>query len=458
MDVNVKNVRLDEKQQAAVDLCLKVTSRLVGVSGPAGSGKTTIIRMVHEHFAARGKLVVLAAPTGKAARRIKEATGIDAITLHKLLEYNRPGARDEKTGEPLDPTMPKRRPGNPLAQDVIIIDEYAMVNYELHNNLLAAMRGGSIVRMFGDINQLAPIEQHKLKTVDNKPMPSPFEKILSGFPNAILDKVYRQGDGSQVLLAADGIRKGHAPPLNRDCAGEFFAAVTDKPLDVLRKHVETSLSHGVSYRDIKNQIITTQKTTWVGTAALNGFLRNILNPHPEQQLSLERHKWDKNPCVVGLGDKVVCTQNTYDMRNYFERFEDWKDDLTPKMESFIPCPPTKQMLNGETGTILFIYPDGGLEIDFGDRICEVPAYYEELWAKEQRVIRVSPLRDIDLAYALTTHKCQGSEFEQVCYVMNKSTMFTQSRRNFYTGVTRAAKRAFVITDQRSLRASLWKVI
>src|SRR5690606_9833351 len=130
----------------------------------------------------------------------------------------------------------------------------------------------------------------------------------------------------------------------------------------------------------------------------------------------------------------------------------------PIMNSYIPCPPTKQMLNGETGIVTQIYPDGGLDIDFGDRICEVPVVYQEYWSQKDTVIDVSPMRDIDLAFALTTHKCQGSEFQQICYVLNKSALFVQSRQNFYTAITRARKRAFVLADQRSIQTSVFKVI
>ena len=458
MEIDVKDeIILDADQQKAIDLCSDLSVRLVAVSGAAGSGKTTIIRQIYNFYKERYISVVLAAPTGKAARRIKEATGIDAITIHKLLEYNRPGSRDEKTGKALDVTSPSRNRMHPLDQKVIIVDEYAMVNHELHNNLIAALPSGGCLRAFGDISQLPPIEEYRVTDTNARTELTPFTKLIARPDSVVLGKVYRQGEGSEVLKAADKIRKGHTPPINEDL-GDFYIRVTDKPLDMLKLHIRAQLEKGINYGLIQNQVITPTKKTWVGTQRLNEILRSILNPRPLHSVQLQRHTWDKEGLTVGINDKVVCTSNTYDMRNYFERFEEWTTDMVPIMSSYIPCPITKQMLNGETGIVTQIYPDGGLDIDFGDRTVEIPVSYQEYWAQKDTVIDVSPLRDIDLAFALTTHKCQGSEFQQICYVLNKSALFVQSRQNFYTAVTRARKAAFILADQKSIQTSIFKVI
>lgn len=457
MDIQVNTeIELDEDQRKAVERCCDITARLVAVSGPAGSGKTTIIRTIYEHFRKDLRAVVLCAPTGKAARRIKEATGIDAVTIHKLLEYNRPGERDEKTGKALDVTRPKRGRDNPLEYKVVIVDEYAMVNHELHNNLLAAIPSGGIIRMFGDVYQLPPIEEYKVTKTDGTKEDTPFAKLLKRPDSVELKKVHRQGEGSHILLSADKVRKGHVPPINENL-GDFYIRVTDRPLDLLKTHVRQCLENDIDYGKIENQVITPTKRTWIGTPKLNAILRNILNPSPKQTIPLERHKWDKEGVTVGIGDKVVCTSNTYDMRNYFERFEEWTPDMVPIVSSYIPCPPTKQMLNGETGIVTHIHTDGALEIDFGDRIVEVPLTYQEYWSQKDTVIDVTPMKDIDLAFALTTHKCQGSEFVNVTYVINRSAFFTISRQNFYTAITRARKSVTVFTDQRSMQDSVRKV-
>jgi exodeoxyribonuclease V alpha subunit len=456
----VKTVPLDSQQDTAVALCVDLKRRLAAVTGPAGSGKTTIIKTVVEILRKMGITVVLAAPTGKAARRIKEATGVNAVTVHKLLEYNRPGERDPETGEALDVTKPKRNRENPLEAQVVIVDEYAMMNYELHDNLMAAMPRGGAVRAFGDVNQLPPIEPHGSNVYDSRKEVrlTPFQKLLArDGDNVILEKVYRQEEGSNILDVADRIRRGWQIPINQDL-GDFYVQITDKPIHLLKSHVLKMLEIGINYGTIDHQIITPSRKSWVGTDQLNDVLRSLLNPNPDQRIELPRHEYAKHRLVVGLGDKVVCTENTYDLRDYFERYSEWDEEMRPIFHTWIPTPDTKQMLNGETGIITQIYPDGALDIDFGDRIVEVPAQMSEYWAKKDTIITNYPLKAIDLAYALTTHKCQGSEFETIIYVLNKTTLFAQSRQNFYTGLTRAKKSAFVIADQASIRTSVMKVI
>lgn len=457
----VKEVELDGQQLEGVSLCVDLKHRLAAVTGAAGTGKTTIIRKVYETLVGKGISVVLAAPTGKAARRIKEATGINALTIHKLLQYNRPGERDAETGEPLDVTKPKRNRQNPLDYKVILVDEYAMVNYELHDNMMAALPSGGCIRAFGDVNQLPPIEKDSAKVVDSRLTSvklTPFQKLIARPDDSvILEHVYRQAEGSNILMNADKIRRGHSIPMNVD-QGDFYVRLTSAPIPMLKSAILEALKAGIDYRQINNQIIVPSKKSWVGTKALNSVLRDLLNPNPKQTTELMRHEYDKDRVVVGLGDKVVCTENTYDLRDYFERYAEWTEDMKPVPHSYIPCPETKQMLNGETGIIIAIYPDGSLEIDFGDRIVEVPRTMSEYWEKRDTVIDVYPGKSIDLAYALTTHKCQGSEFDQIMYILNKSMIYSQSRQNFYTAVTRAKKRVTIIADQASIRTSLQKVI
>lgn len=444
---------LDANQLKAIELCCDMAKRLVAVTGPAGAGKTYIIRKVFDTLLAAGITPALAAPTGKAARRIKEATGIDAVTIHKLLEYNRPGERDEKTGKPLDHTRPRRTREVPLNQSVVLVDEYAMVNHELHNNLIAALPSGGKLCAFGDISQLPPIEPFEYKNTDPR---TPFQKLLERPEVVTLDKVYRQGEGSTILQAADQVRKGHTPRVNVDL-GDFFVKFTDRPNDDLKAYVRTMYESGVDFRMIQNQIITPMKKSWVGTRALNAILRNVLNPRPAQTLQLPRHTWDKEELTIGLGDKVVCTENCYDLRGFFERYTEWQDDMKPASDSYIPTPDTKMMLNGETGIVTQIYPDGAIDVDFGDRVVEIPERYEEYNSNTDSVFDVRPLRAMDLAYALTTHKCQGSEFQHVVYIMNKSMFRMLNRQNFYTAMTRARKRAMIFADQRGFRQSIMTV-
>lgn len=438
-----------EEQAKAIDLCLDRSKRIVAITGPAGSGKTTIIRKIGEAFDAQGISYALAAPTGKAAKRIKEATGIHAVTIHKLLEYSRPGDRDEKTGKPLTDSAPKRDHQNPLAQRVIIVDEYTMVNHEINRNLIDAMGKGAVLRVFGDINQLPPIESHDLKNVDN----SPFEDHLARKDVVTLDKVFRQGEDSGILAAANRIRKGIMPIRSAD----FVLKFTDEPVKIVEQYAREMLADGVSFGDIRNQFLTPTRVRWIGTYELNLVLRNVFNPTPKDEMILPRHKWEeKNVVTVGIGDKVVCNTNTYDMRDYHTRFTQWEDNGDPVMQSFIPTPENKTMLNGETGLVIDVHMDGGMEIDFGDRVVEVPGSYEEYWAQKGIIIENVPSKNIELAYALTTHKAQGSEYDHIAYVMNNSIYYMLTRENLYTAVTRAKKGVTLITDQRALQTALKK--
>jgi exodeoxyribonuclease V alpha subunit len=449
-EINPMN-NLDEIQLAAVTLCTDSPHRVVGVSGPAGSGKTTIIRKVYEYWTNLGYNVALAAPTGKAARRIKEATGIEAQTIHKLLEYGRPGEIDEKTGKPVDPTFPRRIRSNPLDQSIVIVDEYMMVTYELHDNLIAALPSGGRLFAFGDVNQLPPVETNQIL----RSKEPPFKKILSKKDASIaLEKVYRQGEGSTILSNANKIRKGHTVSISKTDP-EFQVHISDYPQRVLKEHI---LNSDADYRALTNQIITPQKKGALGTRGLNEYLRALLNPSPEQELQLPRMKHEEEfPVTIGIGDKVVCTSNSYDLRDYFDRFTEFTEDSKPVYASFIPTPATKMMLNGETGIVTAIYPDGTFELDMGDRLVEVPARYSEYWAEKERLFDVQPGVNIDLAYALTTHKCQGSEYKNVVYIINRAHYYMLGRQNFYTAVTRARNYAMIIADQAGLRAAITKV-
>lgn len=441
-------MQLSTEQLACAQVCLDPAKRLVAVTGSAGTGKTTLIKHIAEQLEAQYIPYAVAAPTGKAAKRIREATGIRAVTVHKLLEYGRPGERDQATGEALDVTTPRRGRFEPFNERVILVDEYSMITHELNRNLIDALPSGGRLIMFGDVAQLPPVESYEIKNASG----SPFREHLARPGVAFhLTQIFRQAEGSDVLTAATSIRAGHIPRRGEN----FVIKMTDKPVDVLRDLVFELQDKGIDFASIDNQILTPIKSRWIGTGPLNVMLRNLLNPNGRSELSLVRYKWDeKNPVTVSVGDKVVCTENTYDMRNYTERFAEWQSNGEPVLHSFIPTPETKYMLNGETGKIIEIYPDGGMEIDFGDRVVEVPIMFEEYWAKKGIIIDTFPQRQIDLAYALTVHKSQGSEYKNVIYVINSSIFFMLSRENFYTAVTRAKNSVHLIADQRAMMTSL----
>ena len=439
---------LDAEQQAAVNSCVDVTKRLVSVTGEAGTGKTTIIKQTCERLDVLDHTFAIAAPTGKAARRIREATGFPATTIHKLLEFNRPEI-DEETGEPTTVSGPARRRSNPLDVDVVIVDEYAMVSTALHRDLVAAIPSAGCLRTFGDVRQLPPIENNDLADPT-----SPFSKCLA-MPNTYtLNNIYRQSEGNGIIETARRITRG-----------QFFTSNTDVSLQlgdaVLHTLYGSLANSNVDYSSIDNQIISPARKSDIGTVRLNNILQTRFNPEMKGKIELPRNKWEvKNKVYVSIGDKVVCNTNSYDLRDYSERFAEYASNGVGLMGSFIPCPETKQMLNGEVGKVIDIDEFGVLEIDFGDRVVELPPRVEEYSARHNRHYSYDPRKVIELAYALTTHKCQGSQYDNITYIMASCAFFNLSRPNFYTGVTRAAKHATIISDQRSLATSLksmgWK--
>jgi exodeoxyribonuclease V alpha subunit len=441
-------MELDAEQLRAVDLCVDSSKRLVAVTGEAGTGKTTIIKQACERLIEQHKTFTIAAPTGKAARRIREATGYPAQTIHKLLAFNRP-EMDDDTGEATSVSKPFHTRSNPLTFNCIIVDEYAMVSTGLHRDLVDAIGTYTQLRVFGDIRQLPPIENGALADPT-----SPFAKCLA-MPNTItLHNIYRQEEGNGIIESARRINRGEFFSSNPDVRLRLNDAVLYSLYDMLQ---DTS----TDWRSLDNQIISPARKSDIGTVRLNATLQTKFNPGMPSKLELPRNKWEvKNRCFVSIGDKVVCNVNSYDLRDYNERYAEYDVHGVGQMYAFIPAPETKQMLNGEVGIIRDIDALGVLEIDFGDRVVELPPSINDYNRKRGYFYSFDPRKAIELAYALTTHKCQGSQYERVCYIMASCAFFNLSRPNFYTGLTRGIKHATVVTDQRSFATSLrsmgWK--
>lgn len=406
----------DELQTQAINLCCDIKNRIAGVTGQAGTGKTTIMKQVHEAFAQAGHSIALAAPTGKAAKRISEATGIPAVTIHRLLEFTHPGDPDPKTGKVLWISVPRRRPDNPLDQSVILVDEASMINKQLWRDLIDAMSRGAIIRCFGDVNQLPPIEEHGDKS------PSPFMDVLARFPSVKLMNIYRQGEGSGIVKNGHRILNGMMPYPSDDFKMLFTGLSPNDPVSQLLKLIKDT---GIDFASLNNQIATPINGSWVGQIALNEKVQALLKgSEMHNAYVMPRKKWAKDNLMLVKGDKVIWTVNDY------------------KLEIF----------NGETGIVLDIINDV-INIDFGDRVIGVPPWVEYLDA-DGNTKGYDPREQIDLAYVLTTHKTQGSEYENIVYVLDRSAYSMLYRNNFYTAVTRARKMAYVISDQRSMQAAV----
>lgn len=429
-------MELHPKQIEAIEACCDVANRIVAVTGEAGTGKTTILKMAFQAAKEAGWNPVLCAPTGKAAKRIYEATGIEASTFHRLLEYNHPGDPDPKTGKPYGISAPRRHRGNPIDFDMVFADEYAMVPQELHSNLVAAIPNGGCLRVFGDNNQLAPIEEN----AKDKQEESPFLKLLNHpkFKAVILDQVYRQGADSGILLNANAILRGRYPTKNN----QWDMKITDKPVDVLAEFLIENENAEVplSFAEIENQIIVPQTKGWVGTVALNTMIQQLYqdkeNANP--YVVVPRKPWmigeggvtgEKGGKIkVYLHDKVICTDNLYELG----------------------------VFNGETGKVIEVNTDTGeIVVDFGDREQAFPPVLM-VQNRYGTMSEIDPRKSLSLAYAITTHKSQGSEFKRVIYILNKSNIWMINRRNFYTAITRAREKVFVIADQRGLSSGVYK--
>lgn len=419
----------DDKQEAAINACCDADKRIVAVSGEAGTGKTQIIKEVEHRLRNAGYLVTCSAPTGKAAMRIREATGLDAATNHRMLGYGQPidhEDTDEKTGEKKlvrISTGPRFNRAKPLPYDFILCDEYPMVNREIHDNIIAALKPGARIRMFGDMNQLRPIETDKML----RDAPSAFQTALQKFTGVVLETNYRQLAGSGIVANAKRILLGRTP--NR--ADDFDILYTDDPVMRLMQYVSDQKAAGVDYAGLDAQVITCMNKSWIGTKKLNLSLQSLWWNRDAPYLQLPRHKWEgeEGSIRVQIGSKVVYTANTYDLGN------------------------EQSVFNGEVGIVVDIDPvDESFDIDFGDRIVTIPPLLIVV-RDNGDVIETDPRKNVDLAGVLTTHKMQGSEVKQVTYILNKSTIYGQSRRNFYTAVSRARDKCTVITDQHSMKKS-----
>jgi exodeoxyribonuclease V alpha subunit len=426
-----KAIAWDAKQVDAINACCDISRRIVAVTGPAGTGKTMLIREISKRLSDVGYISQASAPTGKAAKRIREATGLDAMTNHRMLGYGMPEEheeQDEKTGRKRVvriSTGPRYRGGYPMPYDTILCDEYAMVNTEINRSLINALKSGARICMFGDVNQLKPIEENK--SLESEP--SPFQQALLKFTSVNLDANYRQSEGSGIAENGRLILQGKMPRRRDD----FDIMQTNEPVKDIQTFITNARDAGHDYSDTDHQIITAMNKSWIGTKKLNLVIQSMFWHRDRPYIELPRHKaWGgeaESPIRVQVGSKVVYTANTYDLGN------------------------EQSVFNGEVGIVCEVnHDDGTVDIDLGDRMISVPPWLITVH-DNGRVVEGDPRRNIDLAYVLTTHKMQGSEVKHVCYIMNKSTIWVQSRRNFYTGITRAQQHCTVITDMVSLTKS-----
>ncbi len=402
-----KEPRYSLEQQHAIDLCCDLSQTIVGVTGGAGTGKTLVLGRVYRSLTNLGVSVVLCAPTGRAAKRIQELTGIKAKTIHRLLEFPMPEENPDDIELP--PNEPKRNRGNRLVERVVIVDESSMIAPALYRQLLDALRNDGAVRFFGDNQQLPPVEVEE----DKAP---PFVAVLEDYPSVTLTFNYRSEDF--IVSNAMRILNGTMPSRN----AQFEIIYSEDPLMQLLQFVKDAKE----FTRADHQIIMPTRRGNAGTIRINPSLQAKFNPKGDI-LRLDRYDEKEAALTIRGGDKFLWIKNDHKLN----------------------------MFNGEIGRVNWVdTEDGSLELQTPDRSLLVPALLKTFSPWHGHLITYDPRKQIELGYAVTTHKSQGSEFDVIVYCISRKQAFLLNRRNFYTAVTRAKKRVIVITDRKAMGLSL----
>ena len=387
-----QKIRLDELQKQAVLESIK--SGIMILTGGPGTGKTTTINTMIGYFAEEGMDIFLAAPTGRAAKRMTEATGYEAKTIHRLLELNGASVEEKRLAKF------ERNEENPLEADVIIIDEMSMVDIHLFQALLKAIMPGTRLVMAGDINQLPPVGPGQVLR----------DLIDSGcFPKVMLQKIFRQAEESDIVVNAHRIHEGKNIALDNKSRDFFFLERND--VNVIYKHmiqlIREKLPPYVNAGSYDIQVLTPMRKGSLGVETLNGILQQYLNP---PDASKEEHPYGNG--LFRAGDKVMQIKNNYQM--------EW--EVVSKYG--IPVDKGLGVFNGDTGVIR-----------------EINEFSQELVVEFDECRRVAypfhQLDEIELAYAVTIHKSQGSEYPAVIMPLLSGPRMLMNRNLLYTGVTRA---------------------
>ena len=401
------SMELDELQLKAVEESIK--NGLFILSGGPGTGKTTTINMIIRYFESEGMDIFLAAPTGRAAKRMTEATGFEAKTIHRLLELNSALSDDDTRRANFE-----RNQENPLEADVVIIDEMSMVDIQLFQALLKAILPGTRLILVGDVNQLPSVGPGQvLRDLMNS----------EAFPMVTLEKIFRQAGESDIVVNAHRINKGEQIALDNKSRDFFLLERND--VNVIYKHmiqlIREMLPKYVNATPFDIQVLTPMRKGSLGCETLNGILQRYLNPADPHK---KEHSYGNT--VFREGDKVMQIKNNYQL--------EW--EIVGRYN--IPIDKGMGVFNGDMGRVLEINETMStllVEFDDGRRV-NYP---------------FSGLEELELSYAITIHKSQGSEYPAVILPLLGGPIMLFNRNLLYTGITRARNCVTILGSSETVR-------
>lgn len=401
------HMELDELQYQAV--LQAIQNGLFILSGGPGTGKTTTINTIIRFFEREGLDIFLAAPTGRAAKRMTEATGYEARTIHRMLEVSGVPSEDDKRGARFE-----RNEEMPLEADVIIIDEMSMVDLPLFQSLLRAITPGTRLILVGDVNQLPSVGAGQVLR----------DIMESGcFPMVVLQKIFRQAGESDIVVNAHRINHGEQITLGTKSKDFLFLERNDT--NVIYKHIvqliQGNLPKYVNATPFDIQVLTPMRKGALGAIELNKILQQYLNPP-----SPTKREHQSGETIYREGDKVMQVKNNYQL--------EW--EIVSRYG--IPVDKGLGVFNGDMGRILSINEPAGemtVEFDEGKRVSYTFSLLEEL----------------ELSYAITIHKSQGSEYPGIIMPLLNGPRMLFNRNLLYTGVTRARGCVTILGSSQTVR-------
>ena len=411
IDIKIKkmekslNINLAEVQKQAIVESME--NGVLVITGGPGTGKTTIIKTIINMLQDDGYEIVLAAPTGKASKRLSESTGMEAKTIHRLLEiaFEGESTRGQFFGRDED---------NPIDADVIIVDEVSMIDTMLMSSLLKGVDVGSRLILVGDVDQLPSVGAGNVLS----------DIIYSGNIKVVrLVEIFRQSQESHIVMNAHKINKGEYPIINQKDK-DFFFLKRSNAEEIVFTIMDLMIKRLPSYTNINNifdiQILTPMRKSSLGVENLNIELQKHLNPK-----SSKKNEKQYRLNIFREGDKVMQIKNNYNIS--------WKN-----IENEVVLDEGLGVFNGDTGIIQ-----------------NINDYYETITVifEDSRVVEYdySQLDELELAYAITIHKSQGSEYKVIVMPMYSGSNILMNRNLLYTAITRAKELVVIVGSYDAMK-------